>query len=71
MSTRLARHASVVVMMVRFWKKALKWAFEVLQPHQKRANFSILKPAAAKHWNMEGFDPQNPRQKKSNFTNQV
>ena len=48
MSTRLARHASVVVMMVRFWKKALKWAFEVLQPHQKRANFSILsKPAAA------------------------
>lgn len=36
------------MMVVRFWKKALKWAFEVLQPHQKRANFSILsKPAAA------------------------
>ena len=36
------------MMVVRFWKKALKWAFEVLQPHQKRANFSILsKPEAA------------------------
>ena len=67
MSTRLARHASVVVMMVRFWKKALKWAFEVLQPHQKRANFPILKPAAAKHWNMEGVWSTKSKTKEEQF----